>query len=136
MPLATADGLPRSRRRHLCRARAGKPPKPHLSISSVTFCKPLFVSGTKAHLSSHCILPIRRNTLPLRVQTQNPYSSYGTYQARPVEEYLKGNFGKITELSAYFVNSLYAQDRAITWETGLKEEYNKGTLSEEQWILK
>lgn len=56
------------------------------------------------------------------------FPSCGTYQARPVEEYLKGNFGKISELSAYFVNSLYAQDRAITWETGLKEEYNKGNI--------
>lgn len=56
------------------------------------------------------------------------FPSYGTYQARPVEEYLKGNFGKISELSPYFVNSLYAQDRAITWETGLKSEYNKGNI--------
>ncbi len=53
------------------------------------------------------------------------FPSYGTYQGRPVEEYLKGNFGKISELSPYFVNSLYAQDRAITWETGLKNEYEK-----------
>lgn len=56
------------------------------------------------------------------------FPSYGTYQGRPVEEYLKGNFGKISELSPYFVNSLYAQDRAITWETGLKDEYNKGGI--------
>ncbi len=53
------------------------------------------------------------------------FPSYGTYQGRPVEEYLKGNFGKISELSPYFVNSLYAQDRAITWETGLKNEFEK-----------
>lgn len=56
------------------------------------------------------------------------FPSYGTYQGRPVEEYLKGNFGKISQLSPYFVNSLYAQDRAITWETGLKGEYNKGGI--------
>ena len=56
------------------------------------------------------------------------FPSYGTYQGRPVEEYLKGNYGKISELSPYFVNSLYAQDRAITWETGLKDEYNKGGI--------
>lgn len=56
------------------------------------------------------------------------FPSYGTYQGRPVEEYLKGNYGKISELSPYFVNSLYAQDRAITWETGLKEEFNKGGI--------
>ena len=56
------------------------------------------------------------------------FPSYGTYQGRPVSEYLKGNFGKISELSPYFVNCLYAQDRAITWETGLKNEYNKGGI--------
>ena len=55
------------------------------------------------------------------------FPSYGTYQGRPVEEYLKGNYGKISELSPYFVNSLYAQDRAITWISGLKQEYKKGS---------
>ncbi len=56
------------------------------------------------------------------------FPSYGTYQGRPVEEYLKGNYGMISELSPYFVNSLYAQDRAITWITGLKDEYEKGHI--------
>lgn len=56
------------------------------------------------------------------------FPSYGTYQGRPVEEYLRGNYGKISNLSPYFVNSLYAQDRAITWITGLKQEYEKGNI--------
>lgn len=56
------------------------------------------------------------------------FPSYGTYQGRPVEEYLKGNYGKISELSPYFVNSLYAQDRAITWVNGLRDEYEKGSI--------
>lgn len=60
--------------------------------------------------------------------TTHHFPSYGTYQGRAVEEYLKGNFGKISNLSPYFVNSLYAQDRAITWNTGLKSEYNKGNI--------
>lgn len=60
--------------------------------------------------------------------TSHHFPSYGTYQGRPVEEYLKGNFGNISELSPYFVNSLYAQDRAVTWLTGLKSEYDKGNL--------
>lgn len=60
--------------------------------------------------------------------TTHHFPSYGTYQGRPVEEYLKGNYGKISELSPYFVNSLYAQDRAITWITGLKDEYDKGGI--------
>lgn len=61
--------------------------------------------------------------------TTHHFPSYGTYQGRPVEEYLKGNYGKISELSPYFVNSLYAQDRAVTWITGLKEIYeNNGII--------
>jgi len=56
------------------------------------------------------------------------FPSYGTYQGRPVEEYLNGTYGKISELSPYFVNGLYAQDRAITWITGLKQEYDKGNI--------
>lgn len=56
------------------------------------------------------------------------FPSYGTYQGRAVEEYLRGNYGKISNLSPYFVNSLYAQDRAITWITGLKQEYEKGNI--------
>ena len=63
-----------------------------------------------------------------RIITTHHFPSYGTYQGRPVEEYLKGNFGKISELSPYFINSLYAQDRAITWTTGLKDEYEKGGI--------
>ena len=62
------------------------------------------------------------------VVTTHHFPSYGTYQGRPVEEYLKGNYGKISELSPYFVNSLYAQDRAITWTLGLKQEYDKGGI--------
>lgn len=63
-----------------------------------------------------------------KVITTHHFPSYGTYQGRAVEEYLKGNYGKISELSPYFVNSLYAQDRAITWTTGLKAEYDKGGI--------
>ena len=60
--------------------------------------------------------------------TTHHFPSYGTFQGRPVEEYLKGNFGRISELSPYFINSLYAQDRAITWVTGLKDEYERGGI--------
>lgn len=54
------------------------------------------------------------------------FPSYGTYQARAIEEYLKGNYGKISDLSPYFVNSLYAIDRSVTWISGLKKEYENG----------
>ena len=51
------------------------------------------------------------------------FPSYGKYQGKPVEEYLAGHFGNIKDLNPYFINSLYAIDRFITWETELKKEY-------------
>ena len=56
------------------------------------------------------------------------FPTYDTYQGAPVEKYLKGEFGKPGELSPYFVNSLYAMDRAITWNTKLKPAYNEGEI--------
>ena len=55
------------------------------------------------------------------------FPSYGTYQARPVEEYLKGTFGEeVKEISPYFIHDLYALDRAITWRKELKPQYDLG----------
>lgn len=54
------------------------------------------------------------------------FPTYNTYQGRPVEEYLNGNFGSAAKQSPYFVHLLYAQDRAITWHTQLKYEYELG----------
>lgn len=54
------------------------------------------------------------------------FPSYKTIQGSPVEEYLKGTYGSKKELSPYFINSLYAIDRAITWNTKLKDEYERG----------
>lgn len=56
------------------------------------------------------------------------FPSYDTYQGRGVEEYLKGSFGNPKDLSPYFVNSLYAVDRAITWNTVLRDKYENGDL--------
>ena len=61
-----------------------------------------------------------------RVVTHH-FPSYNTSQGAGVEMYLNGEFGEIKDLSPYFVNNLYASDRAITWQTKLKEEYDKGT---------
>lgn len=63
-----------------------------------------------------------------KIITTHHFPSYGTYQGRPVEEYLQGNYGKISELSPYFINSIYALDRAITWISGLREEYEKDSI--------
>lgn len=56
------------------------------------------------------------------------FPTYNTYQGEPVERYLKGEFGKPEELSPYFINSLYAVDRAVTWNTKLKELYENGNI--------
>lgn len=54
------------------------------------------------------------------------FPSYGTYQGAPVEKYLKGEYGQPSELSPYFINSLYASDRGITWYTHLKDLFDQG----------
>ncbi len=56
------------------------------------------------------------------------FPSYNTYQGAPVEKYLNGEFGKPSELSPYFINSLYAIDRGITWYTYLKNLYEQGKV--------
>ena len=56
------------------------------------------------------------------------FPSYNTYQGEPVEKYLKGDFGQPSELSPYFINSLYALDRAVTWYSQFKEFYDQGKI--------
>lgn len=56
------------------------------------------------------------------------FPSYNTYQGKPVEMYLKGKYGQLNELSPYFINSLYAIDRGITWLTELKKEFDNGKI--------
>ena len=58
--------------------------------------------------------------------TNHHFPSYDTYQGKPVEMYLSGEYGRPEELSPYFVNGLYAMDRAITWHTKLRERYESG----------
>lgn len=55
------------------------------------------------------------------------FPTYGTPQGKIVEMYLGGEFGEdVSKLSPYFVHSLYAVDRAITWYLSLKEIIEKG----------
>ena len=56
------------------------------------------------------------------------FPSYKTFHGRPVEEYLHGTFGKPSELSPYFVNSLYAVDRAMAWNLELGPKYEAGEI--------
>lgn len=56
------------------------------------------------------------------------FPSYNTYYGAPVEKYLQGEFGNPKDLSPYFVNSLYAVDRAVAWYSELKESYENGDV--------
>ena len=56
------------------------------------------------------------------------FPSYNTFQGAPVVTYLAGKFGNIDELSPYFINSLYAIDRACTWYLKLKKDYEEGKI--------
>lgn len=56
------------------------------------------------------------------------FPTYGTYHGAPVEKYLAGELGKIEDLSPYFINSLYAMDRACAWHTKLKPLYEDGKV--------
>ncbi len=56
------------------------------------------------------------------------FPTYNTDQGLLVENYLKGKYGNISEISPYFVNSLYAVDRAVTWLTKLKKSYDVGGI--------
>ena len=56
------------------------------------------------------------------------FPTYGTYQGVPVEKYLKGEYGSPSKLSPYFINTLYALDRAVTWQTELKKEYENDKI--------
>ena len=56
------------------------------------------------------------------------FPTYNTYHGAPVEEYLAGNLGEISELTPYFINCLYAVDRACAWQSKLKPLYEEGKV--------
>lgn len=56
------------------------------------------------------------------------FPSYKTPQGTLAEQYLKGEFGNFKNLSPYFINALFAIDRATTWEKELKPEHEKGKI--------
>jgi len=56
------------------------------------------------------------------------FPTYESMQGALVEKYLAGEFGSPSELSPYFVNSLYAVDRAVTWQTKLKQSIKEGKI--------
>ena len=56
------------------------------------------------------------------------FPSYNTYYGAPVERYLSGEYGSPSELSPYFINSLYAVDRAVAWYSELKKLYEQNNI--------
>ena len=54
------------------------------------------------------------------------FPTYNSYHGAPVEKYLAGEFGEPSELSPYFINCLYAEDRAIAWNIELKKNFLDG----------
>ena len=55
------------------------------------------------------------------------FPSYGEPQAKDVEKYLAGDYGKVGELDPKVVNGFYANDRKETWDKQLKPEYDAGS---------
>lgn len=56
------------------------------------------------------------------------FPSYNTYHGAPVEKYLYGEFGSPSELSHYFINGMYAMDRACAWHSKLKADFLQGNV--------
>lgn len=56
------------------------------------------------------------------------FPTYDMEQGVLAAQYLKGEFGKPSELPPYFINCLYAVDRAVTWHKELKREYEQGKI--------
>ena len=56
------------------------------------------------------------------------FPSYNTTEGALVEKYLRGEFGNPKEIYPYFINSLYAVDRAATWKDSLEKEYDEGKI--------
>lgn len=56
------------------------------------------------------------------------YPSYNEYYGVGVEKYLSGEYGDSRQLSPYFVNMLYAYDRAISWHKEFGELYNSNSI--------
>ena len=63
-----------------------------------------------------------------KIVINHHFPTNGNYHGAPVEKYLAGELGKIEDLPPYFINSLYAVDRACAWHTKLKYLYNDGNI--------
>ena len=80
-------------------------------------------------------LLIKRLSKDNEVVVSHHFPSYNTYQGEPVTRYLSGEYGKLEDLSPYFINSLYANDRAITWNTKLKKLSGRTNYNHENFTF-
>jgi dTMP kinase len=56
------------------------------------------------------------------------FPTYRTFQGAPATKYLAGVFGPPENNSPYFINSIYAIDRACSWRLKLKKQYDLGKV--------
>ena len=56
------------------------------------------------------------------------FPSYNTFHGEPVTRYLSGDLGAVKDLSPYFINGLYAMDRATAWQLYLRQEFEAGHI--------
>ena len=56
------------------------------------------------------------------------FPTYNSTQGALVEEYFRGEFGRIEDESPYFINGIFAIDRAVTWRKELKKPYEDGDI--------
>ncbi len=56
------------------------------------------------------------------------FPSYGTKRGEKVEKFLRGEYGSPKDLSPYFINDLYADDRKETWYEIIKPQFEMGKL--------
>ena len=63
-----------------------------------------------------------------KIVVNHHFPTYDEPQGAFAKNYLNGDYGNPSELSPYFINNLYAVDRAVTWATKLKKAYEEGEI--------
>ena len=84
--------------------------------------KTIVVEGALDSIGKSTQFDLLRNFLEEKHNViSHHFPTYDEIQGNLVMEYLQGAFGKPSELSPYFINSLYAIDRKITWDNKLSK---------------
>lgn len=98
------------------------------TMQEVTKAKLIVIEGAVDGIGKTTQLNLLKAHLEVDQQkvVSHHFPTYYSYQGQGVERYLKGEYGNPEQLSPYFINMLYAYDRAITWYTKLQPEFEKG----------